>query len=383
MLKNRLAYLLILLFTGIFFVCFNGYHSMYVFWLSLALPLISLGVSLPGMLTLRASVCVPGGGETARTCKGQPIPLQVAVMTRWPLPSGRARVTLVIKNHFTGEERRESLEFSPSRTPQLMEHKLTSSLCGSLTCRLTKARAYDLLGLFSLPCFRRTGSCQVLVLPSVCRPALDMAPTHAWGEDQERYSAQKPGDDPTELFGLRDYRPGDRFSRVDWKLSQKTGSLLVREASLPLTDRALVLAELTGSSVEGDALMDVLATLGEFLAGRELGFCIGYSQAGRTVFVDVDQPEEALPAVEAVLCHTDRQPLRLPPSLPGGVSRVVYLCSEPDPDTLSRLVRQYPQVRLHMAAARPWAQPERLPPELLPLQVRPGHVAEDLSGLLL
>ena len=156
-------------------------------------------------------------------------------------------------------------------------------------------------------------------------------------------------------------------------------NILGSEGPMPISK----LAELTGSSVEGDALMDVLATLGEFLAGRELGFCIGYSQAGRTVFVDVDQPEEALPAVEAVLCHTDRQPLRLPPSLPGGVSRVVYLCSEPDPDTLSRLVRQYPQARLHMAAARPWGQPERLPPELLPLRVRPGHVAEDLSGLLL
>lgn len=383
MLKNRLAYLLILLLTGIFFICFNGYYSMYAFLLSLALPLVSLAASLPGMLTLRATVCAPGGKEAVRSAKGRPVPLHVAAMTRWPLPSGRARVTLIVTNHFTGEEQRERLEFTPSRMPQVMEHKLASSVCGSITCRLTKARAYDLLGLFSLPGFRQTGGCQVLVLPTVCRPAMDLAPSRSRGEEGERYSSQKPGDDPTELFGLRDYRPGDRFSRVDWKLSQKGGSLLVREASLPLTDRVLLLAELSGSGLEADALMDVLATLGGFLAERGLSFSVGYSQAGQTVFADVDRPEEALAVVEAVLRGTDRQPLRLPQALPGGVSRVVYLCAEPDPEALGRLVRQYPGARLHMAATRPWGEPSRLPPELLPVRVRPGHIAKDLDGLLL
>lgn len=60
MLKYRLRYLIVLLCTGAFFVCFNGYVSLYVFLLSLALPVLSLLLSLPGMLTLRVTVCVPG-----------------------------------------------------------------------------------------------------------------------------------------------------------------------------------------------------------------------------------------------------------------------------------------------------------------------------------
>lgn len=383
MLKNRVAYLLILLFAGIFFICFDGYYSMYVFVLSLALPVLSLAISLPGMLTLRLSVFTPGEEQDVRAAKGQSVPLQAAAMTRWPLPTGRVRATLAIKNHFTGEEQRESLEFSPSRMPQIMEHKLSSAACGELICRFTRARAYDLLGLFCLPGLGRSRNCRILVLPAVSRPAMDIDPAQSRGEEGERYSAQKPGGDPTELFGLRDYRPGDKLSRVDWKLSQKTGALLVREPSLPLTDRVLLLAELSGSGTEADGLMDVLATLSGFLAEQELSFCVGYSQAGQTEILEVERPEEAFAAVETVLRKTDRQPLRLPSEMPTGISRVAYLCSEPDPETAGRLEKQYPGARLHMIAMRPWGEPSRLPPDLRPLRVRPGHVAEDLEGFLL
>ena len=62
--------------------------------------------------------------------------------------------------------------------------------------------------------------------------------------DGQRYSLRRPGSDPTELFGLREYQPGDRLNRVDWKLSQKTGAILVREGSLPVSDRVVLLAHL-------------------------------------------------------------------------------------------------------------------------------------------
>ena len=77
MLYNRLSYLIILLGTGLFFVCFDGYISYYVFLLSLALPLCSLLISLPGMLTMRVRVFLEDGEPLARTRKGQSLPLRV------------------------------------------------------------------------------------------------------------------------------------------------------------------------------------------------------------------------------------------------------------------------------------------------------------------
>lgn len=384
MLKNFLRYLIVLLCTGAFFICFNGYFSMYVFLLSLALPVLSLLLSLPGMLTLQVTVCVPGEEGTPHTAKAQPVPLHVAAVTKSPLPAGRARLRLSITNHFTGEAQAEKLEFSPSRMPQILEHKLTSGTCGVISCQLTKARAYDLLGLFWLPVrLKKAGRCQLVVMPTVHRPILGLGQTCSWSSDGERFSPHKPGRDPTELFGLRDYRPGDRLSRVDWKLSQKTGELLVREASLPLADQALLLLDLSGTGLESDGLMDVVATLTQFLIEEKLEYMVGFSQAGRWVFLPVTEPEEALLAEETVLRTADCRSPKPPQDMPGGVSRVVYLCPKPDLALLGQLSKKYPGARQHMVSLDAWGERASLPPEILPVRVRLGSVAEDLQGLML
>lgn len=385
MLKNRLCYLFVLLCTAVFFVCYNGYISMYVFWLSLALPLLSLLISLPGMITLRVTVFTPGEEQPLRPAKAQAAPLHVAAVTRSVLPAGRARVLLRIKNRFTGEERRERLEFSPSRQPQILEHKLSSATCGLITCEISKARAYDLLGLFWLPVRMKEESCQIIVQPNVYVPALGLGPKRSPDGDGDRFSQQRPGSDPTELFGLREYRQGDRLNRIAWKLSQKTGSLLVKEASLPVTDRVLLLADLSGQGLEADGVMDLLATLAHFLSASEAGFTIGFSQGGLFRFMEISQPEETYPAIETVLCCTDRSPLpgRLPLEVPTGISRVAYLCPDPDSALLSSLGEQYPGARLTLMVLRPLDEKTSLPLHARAVRVRAGCIGEDLDGLQL
>ena len=47
--KSRLCYLLVLLCTSVFFICYNGYISLYVFVLSLLFPVFAFLLSLPGI----------------------------------------------------------------------------------------------------------------------------------------------------------------------------------------------------------------------------------------------------------------------------------------------------------------------------------------------
>lgn len=386
MLKNRLCYLFVLLCTWVFFVCFNGYCSLYVFLLSLALPVLSLALSLAGMLTLRVSVTAPGQSQPVRTAKTAAAPLRVEVFTRSFLPAGRARVRFVIENHFTGETQSERLEFSPSRQPQVLEHKLSSNTCGEIVCRLCKARAYDLLGLFWLPVrLGKNGQCRIIVQPTVYAPTLGLERRRAPNGEGERYSRSKPGSDPTELFGLRNYRPGDRLSRVDWKLSQKAGELLVKESSLPLADRVLLAADLCGDGLEADTVMDTLATISASLGKLEAEHAIVFSRERSLALLEVAEPEDAYPAIETVLCHTDRRPLptRRPPEAPRDVSQVVYICPEPDTGFLEVLEELYPAARLTVVHLRPLGEDLGLPPDTQLLRVRPGLVGADLDGLLL
>lgn len=382
MLRNRLLYLFILLCSTAFFICFNGYYSWYVFLLTLALPWMSLIISLPGMLTGRVFVETPEQSGTARTSKSASVPIEVAASSLWPLPWGRVRAWLDIENSLTGERRREIIELSPGRRPQKAEQKLSSRFCGRVICRIARARAYDLLGLFWLPLrLKRGRDCQVIVYPGVYEVTVDMAPLHAPDADSDRYSPTRPGSDPTELFGLREYRPGDKLSRVDWKLSQKTGDMLVREGSLPVAKRALLLVDLSGDREELDLIMDTLATLGQSLSRQEAQYTVGFPRGRELEFVDVDDPSMCAPALEAVLCNGSRGtfPAAMDSPAPGDVARVAYLCPSPQRAALELIDGLYPQARLTVIYVRPPEGEGPLPGR----QVRQGSLAADLEGITL
>lgn len=52
--------------------------------------------------------------------------------------------------------------------------------------------------------------------------------------EAESYDDFQPGTDVSQIFDVREYRPGDRLQRIHWKLSAKSDGLLVREDSQPL-----------------------------------------------------------------------------------------------------------------------------------------------------
>lgn len=347
MAKNRVCYLLVLLFTGLFFVCFNGYFSLYVFALAVFLPVLSIFASLPGILGLRMELTLGNRGVP----KGGRLALRFKVWSVCPLPGGRAKAQLIVKNTLTGQEQRETFYFTPGKTPQVFEHALSSSSCGLVKCELSKARAFDLLGLFAFPLPRRDNSpCAAFFYPSVYSPALFIESARSPDAEGERYSQAKPGNDPSELFGLRNYQDGDRLSRVHWKLSQKTGRLLVKEFSLPLSDHILFLLDFNGTGLEADTLLDAFATLSNFLAEQGVLHRAGFQDAasGRFQLLEITSPEDAQPGLEAVLSAGGKAPLSLPApdELPRGASHVLYLCRAPSNEAVRFLQAAYPSARL-------------------------------------
>lgn len=382
MLKNRLGYLIILLGTGLFFVCFDGYISYYAFLLSLALPLCSLLISLPGMLTMRVRVFLQDNDTLARTRKGQSLPLRLEARTPWPLPGGQVRLRLTVENSLTGGRHQERLLLTVGDKPLLLEHALHSTACGLVTCTISRVRTCDLLGLFSLPVrVRGQDRCSVFFLPAVYTPVLSVQPVRSPDSDGERYSQTKPGDDLTELFGLREYRQGDRLSRIHWKLSQKTGRTLVKEPGLPLADCLLFLLDLNGHGIEADLLLDVFATISTFLLQQEVAHRVGYREGQALALLELAAPEDARPALEAVLSAGGQAPLPpfRPADFPRGISHVLYLSCNPDLNRVRLLRDHYPSARF--TGFYTGRLPERPGSEFIP--ILPGQVTEALNGMVL
>ncbi len=382
--RNRIRYLLVLLCAAVFFLCFNGYLSLYVLVVFLLFPLISFLLSLPGMLSIRLELAL--GAGSAR--KGKEIPLRIQIRSRFPLASGRAGATLTVRNTLTGESQKERLTFTACRGDQAIGHKLVSPTCGQVVCTLSKGWAWDYLGLFAIP-LRLPKAQAVLFYPAPCRTSLLLEPVSMPGGEGERYSQTRPGDDPSELFGLREYRDGDRLSRVHWKLSEKAQQTLVKELSQPVTDHIFFLAELNGPGKAIDALLDAFATLSAFLAEREAGHRVGFWDGVENQFriLEVSGSEDALPALQLLLTAGRMGDL---PSLeghflPAGVSHALYLSCSPSQTVVDSLRAWMPGARLSVVQAAESEEPARLqlPGDGDFTLLQPGRVAETLNGFRL
>jgi hypothetical protein len=56
----------------------------------------------------------------------------------------------------------------------------------------------------------------------------------------DHYSESKSGDDPSEVYGIREYRAGDRPHRIHWKLTYRQDKLMMKELSEP-TDESIII----------------------------------------------------------------------------------------------------------------------------------------------
>ena len=232
-----------------FYIAYQQWLAWFLLVLAVALPFFSLLISLPAMLLLQVRPDFP-----AAVTLGQMQDL--AMLYSCPLPAPPWWYVFNVRNPLTGEQwtLREA-------------HDLPTNHCGALICAPRKGRVVDYLGLFKLP-LRRCPERMILVRPvPVPIPGLPSPE-----ETLHKFWRPKAGGGFSENHELRLYRPGDSIQAIHWKLSAKTGSLILREPMEPLRRRLLVRLDLCGSPGELDVKLGQLLWLGNELLEKRLAF---------------------------------------------------------------------------------------------------------------
>lgn len=176
--------------------------------------------------------------------------------TLLPVTKGIAKVRY--RNDFTGERGKMKIRFSVDagkkrdrRIPVVMNN------CGNVAIKVEKVRIYDYLSIFAWTVGKNFETQNVLILPPLKEMYLGR---DRWynetSEDSDRFSLYKKGDDPSEIFDVREFVDGDKIQRIHWKLSGKTGSLMVKEGSLPLTKVVNIFIDLCVQSEKEQAHRD-------------------------------------------------------------------------------------------------------------------------------
>jgi len=277
---RRAIYLTVLLGCGIFYIAYGQWLSFLILVCAAALPWLSLLLSLGAMVTFRVSPTGPDALEM-----GEGGELWLLGSCTYPMPPFRGR--LLLRHCFTGRSLRyrEGLE-------------ALSSHCGGYTVTAERVRICDYLGLFSFPVWKKDSKIIRIRPRPVAVPVTGELHRH-----MARRWKPKSGGGYAENHELRLYRPGDNLNQVHWKLSAKTGQLILREPMEPQKETRLLTMNLRGRPEELDRKLGRLLWLGNYLLEQEIPFEIRVLTGSGILHFSAAQPRDLETAVDTLLCQ--------------------------------------------------------------------------------
>lgn len=162
-----------------------------------------------------------------------------------------------IKNLLTGHESDKSVPIKRGffELSSVTETEVISEECGMVEISLGKSRMKDSLGIFYFTLFKKTKpvTAVITVLPKISEiPVKISSSTANYFSNTEVYSTEKSGDDPSEVFDVREYRAGDSLRSIHWKQTAKSGHMTVKEMSFPIESSAAIVYNCTDNN--SDAL---------------------------------------------------------------------------------------------------------------------------------
>ncbi|MBR6476808.1 MAG: DUF58 domain-containing protein [Lachnospiraceae bacterium] len=194
------------------------------------------------------------------TDRGQSFTIRMEIQNKTLFPLGKLCLKIAYGENSTRKRRthRILLENVP-KGKSTEVRKLEIALAGYYEFSVKWVRIYDLFGLFYVT-RRGKDAAKIMILPKIEEVPLRLGESvrHFYGETLN-YDADEPGSDPSEVFGFREFRDGDKLQRIHWKLSARMDELMVKEDALPKAC-AIVLIMPEGNLSERKSL-DYVASL--------------------------------------------------------------------------------------------------------------------------
>ena len=288
---RRLIYLTVLAGCFVLYIAYGQWLAWIILLWVAAMPWLSLLLSMLPMLAFRIA---PTGPDTLSM--GEAADYWLLGSCVYPMPAFRGQLSL--KHCFTGKKLSYPVK-------DLTAH------CGGYLLTAEKVRIYDYLGLFSLPVWKKESKL-IRIRP---RPV----PYPVSADLRQRVIRRwknKAGGGFSEHHELRLYRPGDKLNQVHWKLSAKTGQLMLRQPMEPQQEGILLTVNLRGTPEELDRKLGSLLWLGNYLLDQELSFDIRALTGTGVHHFPITTQQALVTALDDLLC----QPL----TTEGDIRRMEY-----------------------------------------------------------
>lgn len=207
--------------------------------------------------------------------KNESFPIQIRIANRSFFPIGKAEAHIEYCNIFNSESSSFVLLMPiQARNEQSVSFQLSSKYCGIVKVGCKGISIYDPLRLFRFTVGKNIQT-EIAVIPEGHEISGQVCFTDRVNEESSVFSEHKPGDDPSEVFDLRGYHPGDKLNRIHWKLSSKKDEFIVKDYSLPVDIPCTLFLNLKCAVESGftlpvfDTLVETFVSVSRFMLDNE------------------------------------------------------------------------------------------------------------------
>ena len=283
-----------ILFIVLILIC-AAFYILYI-W-DFALVLLVVMLMLPVFLFIttfiaKKMISVDFSLRSDTVAKNDSFPVQLCVTNRSIFPIGKAEARIEYYNVFNNQITDFELYFPiQSRNSQRITFQVSSRFCGNLKIRCAYISIFDPIRLFRFRTGKNT-TAEVFVMPEGHDISGSISFADHYTEESTMFSESKPGDDPSEVFDLREYNPGDKLNRIHWKLSSKKDEFIVKDYSLPVDVPSAVFLDLKcyEDSVYTlpvfDTLIETVLSVSQFMIMNERSHKLIYFSGKENSFVE-------------------------------------------------------------------------------------------------
>jgi len=283
MIATRIGWLALEVVMIGFFLYFGSSAALALAAAMILIPVLTLPLSLYLRNKIKISVTADSNIR-----KGDPGKFAITLENPTPWPVLRIRCRIHTENQLNREEQNFVIDtwLAPKGRQQVCK-ALGSDYCGRIKISVAKLMLSDCFGLMSIGC-KTDAAAYMTVQPDTFEMETALRPDAGANDESDVYSEQKPGNDMSETFQIREYVPGDSMRQIHWKLSNKFDRLIVRDPSLPVIRNVLVFWERTGEDGDLDiidAQAEIIVTLCKSLLENSIQFTVGWSDTDRNLCV--------------------------------------------------------------------------------------------------
>jgi len=288
MILTKILFIILIIVCICFYVLYVWDFALILLIVIAALPVIMF---ITTYITKRL-ITVEFAVRDKNVSKNKDFPVQLVVTNRSIFPIGKAEAHIEYYNVFSNQTSAFDLYLPVQpRNSQRITFQLSSKFCGVIKIRSARLNIYDPLRLFRFRTAKNICT-DIAVMPEGHEIGGIVHYTDRVNEESDVFSEYKPGDDPSEVFDLREYNQGDKLNRIHWKLSSKKDDFIVKDYSLPIDVPCSVFldmkcyqnSELTLPVF--DTLIETMISLSQFLLENERGHSVIFFNSSLNRFVE-------------------------------------------------------------------------------------------------